>query len=93
MIQSFKSKETQTLWITGRSKRLPSDLIKSALRKLVMLDAADNLKDLETPPNNRLEALQGSKQGQYSIRINDQWRLCFVWAKGRAYEVEIADYH
>ncbi len=74
-------------------KGFPSDLAQAALRKLRMLDAAVGVDDLRQPPGNRLEALQGDRRGQYSIRVNDQWRLCFVWRDDGAYEVEIVDYH
>jgi toxin HigB-1 len=92
VIKSFRSKDTESLF-----RRLPSRRFRlterSALRKLDMLDAADHLQALATLPGNRLESLRGDRQGQYSIRINDQWRLCFAWRDGNAYDVEIADYH
>lgn len=75
------------------SRRLPSQLLRQALRKLLILDAADALQDLRVPPGNRLEKLKGDRAGQYSIRINDQWRICFEWHDGDAYSVEITDYH
>ena len=75
------------------SKRFPSGLERIALRKLLLLDAAETLDDLRVPPGNRLEKLLGTRQGQHSIRINEQWRVCFRWHKGDAYEVEIVDYH
>ena len=79
--------------MTGRSRRLPGDVIQRAKRKLQILDSARDLKDLESPPGNRLEPLRGNRHGQHSIRINDQFRLCFRWKNGDAYDVEVADYH
>ena len=93
MIRSFRCKETEGLFGRRFSRRLPGDVQRSAQRKLAILDAADVLEDLRIPPANRLEKLHGKREGQYSIRINDQWRLCFVWREGNAYDVEIADYH
>jgi len=93
MIKEFKCKKTGLLWQTGKSKYLPSTILRSALRKLVMLDSAYVLEDLRSPPNNRLEALKGDRFNQCSIRINDQWRICFVWCDQHAYQVEIIDYH
>lgn len=93
MILSFKCSNTQELWKEGKNRRVPPNLNRVALRKLWQLDNADSLKDLESPPNNRLEALKHDRAGQYSIRINDQWRLCFVWKDGHVYDVEIIDYH
>ena len=93
MIKSFHSKETEKLFFRQRSPRFSVDIHRTALRKLLLLDAAERLEDLRVPPGNRLEKLTGGRQGQYSIRINDQWRICFRWSKGDAYEVEIADYH
>jgi len=93
MIKSFRSKETEKLFLRHRSPRFPTDLHRIALRKLLLLDAAEKLEDLRIPPGNRLEKLSGERQGQHSIRINDQWRICFRWAEGNAYEVEIVDYH
>ena len=92
MIQSFRSKATAALFKGGRTREFQA-VRKVALRKLDMLDAAIRLADLRAPPNNRLEALKGNRKGQHSIRINDQWRVCFVWRGGHAYEVEIVDYH
>jgi proteic killer suppression protein len=92
MIQSFRCEETHGLFI-ARKSRLWSTVISVALRKLDQLEAAANLNDLRAPPGNRLEALKGSREGQHSIRINDQWRLCFVWKADGAYDVEIVDYH
>ncbi|CAA7622894.1 type II toxin-antitoxin system RelE/ParE family toxin [Magnetospirillum sp. SS-4] len=92
MIVSFRDKETERLFRTGASKRFAA-IANAALRKLDMLDAATELQDLSSPPGNRLETLEGDRKGQHSIRINDQWRLCFVWRDGAAHRVEIADYH
>jgi toxin HigB-1 len=93
MIRSFKSKETERIFNRERSRRLPSDIQQAALRKLRMLNRAVNLQDLRVPPNNRLEKLSGGRAGQYSIRVNDQWRICFEWKEGNADNVEIVDYH
>ena len=94
VIRSFDDRETETLWETGTSRRKPPPNLRlAALRKLLMLDSAAALADLYLPPGNRLEALKGDRKGQYSIRINDQYRVCFVWRDGNTYDVEIADYH
>ncbi|PIB93749.1 type II toxin-antitoxin system RelE/ParE family toxin [Caulobacter sp. FWC2] len=93
MIRSFASRETQLIWDGGRSRRLPGEIQASALRKLRSLDAAELVEDLRSPPGNRLEALLGDREGQHSIRINHQWRICFRWMDGHAYDVEICDYH
>ena len=93
MISSFKCKSTKELWETGKSKKVPAPLRRSALRKLVLIDDAEECKDLMVPPGNRLEELKGDREGQHSIRINDQWRICFNWVDGDAYNVEIVDYH
>jgi proteic killer suppression protein len=93
MIVSFRDKETEALWQSGRSRRLPSDLQLRAFKRLAILFAALTLDNLKVPPGNRLEALRGNRAGQHSIRINDQYRVCFVWRDGNAFEVEIADYH
>lgn len=93
MIKSFKDKETEKLFNRHFSKKLPQDLQHLARRKLVMLDAAPELNALRIPPGNKLEALKGDRKGQHSLRINDQWRVCFMWKTGDAYDVEIADYH
>ena len=92
MIRSFRDKDTERLFNRDRPSRFPAKILKAALRKLVILDGAETLHDLRVPPGNRLEKLTGDRDGQYSIRINDQWRMCFVWAEGDAYEVEITDY-
>jgi proteic killer suppression protein len=93
MIRSFKSKETERIFNRERSQKLPSDIQQVALRKLRMLNRVVTLQDLRVPPANRLEKLSGDRAGQYSIRINDQWRICFDWDAGDAQNVEIVDYH
>ncbi|HLC23362.1 MAG TPA: type II toxin-antitoxin system RelE/ParE family toxin [Dehalococcoidia bacterium] len=93
MIKSFADADTRAVFQGQRSRRLSSQVPRPALRKLLILDAADALQDLRVPPGNRLEKLKGGRSGQYSIRINDQWRICFEWRDGDAYRVEIADYH
>jgi proteic killer suppression protein len=93
VIKSFADADTELLWDTGKSRRIPANIRSSALKKISLLDSAEALPDLFWPPGNRLEALKGDRQGQYSIRINDQFRLCFVWSEGNAYGVEIVDYH
>ncbi len=92
MIQSFRSRDTEQLHSRQRVKRFLA-IERVAQRKLRQLDSAAELRDLAAPPGNRLEALKGDRQGQHSIRINDQWRICFVWRDGNAYDVEIVDYH
>ena len=92
MIRSFRCAETQALFETGRSRRF-SGIARVAMRKLGFLDSAHELRDLASPPGNRLEALKGDRAGQYSIRINDQFRICFVWTGQDVAEVEIVDYH
>jgi len=93
MIRSFRSKETERIFRRARSKKLPGDIQGIALRKLRMLHHSRTLADLKVPPANRLERLQGEREGRYSIRINDQWRICFRWENGDAFDVEIVDYH
>ena len=95
MIQTFADRETQRLYVTGKSTRLPRDLVKRALRRLEYVDLASDLSDLRVPPSNRFHALRGDRQGQFSIliSINDQWRICFRFIDGDAYDVEITDYH
>ena len=93
MIRSFRCKETEKLFGRVFSRKLPHDVQKVARRKLEILDAAETLEDLRIPPANRLEKLHGKRAGQHSIRINDQWRLWFVWRESNAYDVEIVDYH
>ena len=93
MLRSFRDDETRKVFDRQRSRRLPADLQRGALRKLLVLDAAESLEDLRSPPGNRLEKLSGDRTSQHSIRINDQWRICFVWRVSDAFEVEITDYH
>ena len=93
MIQNFASRETEIIWSGERSRRLPQDMQAIALRKLRLLNQARTLNDLRVPPGNRLEALRADRHGQHSIRINDQWRICFVWTEGGPANVEIVDYH
>lgn len=93
MIRSFADAETQSLYLTGRSRRLPPDIIKRAVRKLEYIDLANRVEDLRAPLGNRLHTLEGDRKGQYSISVNDQWRVCFHFIDGDAFEVEITDYH
>jgi toxin HigB-1 len=93
VIRSFADREAETVWVGTSSRRLPADIQNVARRKLRMLNNASTLDDLRIPPANRLEALKGDRKGQYSIRINDQWRICFRWHEGDAHDVEIVDYH
>jgi len=93
MIKNFKDRETQGIWEGRRSRRLPGNIQAVARRKLRMLNNARTLDDLRIPPANRLEALKGKRKSQHSIRINDQWRICFAWSNGEASNVEIVDYH
>jgi toxin HigB-1 len=93
MIRSFADKETERVWNEQRSRKLPPDIQDTALRKLQLLDAAEQLEDLRNPPGNRLEQLRGDRKDQWSIRINNQWRICFTWSHGHAGNVEICDYH
>jgi proteic killer suppression protein len=93
LIRNFKDKEAQKIFERQRSRKLPSDIQQVALRKLRMLNRAETLQDLRVPPANRLERLSGDRAGQYSIRINDQWRICFRWENGEVLDVEIVDYH
>jgi proteic killer suppression protein len=92
MISGFRCRDTERLWMQGHSRRW-ANIARVALKKLALLDAADRLEDLRVPPGNRLEQLKGQRTGQHSIRINDQWRLCFRWQTGNAHDVEIVDYH
>ncbi len=93
MILSFGSKETERVWRGQTSRRLPANIQDRALRKLRQLDASRTVEDLRNPPGNRLETLKGQRVGQMSIRINDQWRICFRWVDHDAHDVEIVDYH
>jgi toxin HigB-1 len=93
MIKTFADRHTQELYATGKSKRFPADIAKRAARKLEYVDLATQLDDLTVPRGNRLHALEGNRKGQYSISINDQWRVCFRFVDGDAYDVEICDYH
>lgn len=93
MVRSFADTETRKVFQRQRSRRLPPDVQRRAHRKLLLVDAAERLGDLRIPPGNRLERLSGDREGQHSIRINEQWRICFRWERGDAYDVEITDYH
>ena len=93
MIRSFRDSETERIFDGIRSPRFGPAVQRAAMRKMVIVDAAESLPDLRISPGNRLEKLRGDRSGQYSIRINDQWRLCFRWSRGDAHDVEIADYH
>jgi toxin HigB-1 len=93
MIVSILDAETALIWAGRRSRRLPADIQDAALRKLRLLHNARRIDDLRMPPGNRLEALKDDRQGQHSIRINRQWRICFIWKDNNAHEVEIVDYH
>jgi proteic killer suppression protein len=93
VIKSFRDSETEKIYSLTRSRRLPSDIQQIALRKLRMLNNAKTINDLRVPPANRLEKLSGNRAGQYSIRVNDQWRICFDWQADNSYNVEIVDYH
>ena len=93
MIVSFRSKETERIWNLESVKRIPLEVQKIGLRKLTMLNKSMSINDLRSPPANRLERLKGNREGQYSIRINDQWRICFEFDSGNAFGVEIVDYH
>ena len=93
MIRSFRDRETEKVFERERSRLLPPNVQRRAHRKLLLVDAAQALDDLRVPPGNRLERVSGDRTGQYSIRVNDQWRICFRWERGDAYDVEIADSH
>ena len=93
MIQSFKCKETAGIFDSGFSRKFPAGILKSAIIRLAMLNRSGTLKDLKIPPSNHLEKLSGDRAGQYSIRINDKYRVCFKWRENNAYDVEIVDYH
>jgi proteic killer suppression protein len=93
MIKSFSDKHTRDLFIVGKSRRIHPTLARKAIRRLEYIDLAIDLSDLKVPPSNRLHALSGDRKGQYSISINEQWRICFRFENGNAYDVEITDYH
>jgi proteic killer suppression protein len=93
MIRSFRCKETEKIWHGHSSRKFPAEVQDRALRKLRQLDAALTIEDLKNPPGNRLEVLKGNRKGQWSIRVNEQWRICFRWSEGEASEVEMVDYH
>ncbi len=93
MILGFACSETERLFRGELARRLPPDIQRSARRKLLALHAATELRQMAVPPGNRLEPLRGNRQGQHSVRVNEQWRICFVWRDGNAHEVEIVDYH
>ncbi len=93
MIKSFRCKETEKIFERQFVKKFSVDIQRLVYRKLVLLDSAERLDDLKVPPGNRLERLSGNRQGQHSIRVNEQWRICFKWSAGDVYEVEITDYH
>jgi proteic killer suppression protein len=93
VIESFESKETEKIFLGQLSKKLPLEIQRTARRKLLYLDSAKDLQDLQAPPGNKLEKLKGDRAGQYCIRINDQWRICFEWFDNKARNVEIVDYH
>lgn len=93
MIRSFGDRDTELIWRSQRARRIPSDIQNAALRKLFMIVAAETIEDLKEPPGNRLEMLKGDRKGWWSIRINQQWRICFKWENGYAENIEIIDYH
>lgn len=93
MIESFKCKETQKLFERNKSRKIPQSIQRTAMRKLWMIDAAIGINDLRIPPSNHLEQLKGKRKGQYSVRINNQWRICFRWKSQNAHNLEIIDYH
>jgi len=93
MIRSFKDKEAEKVFLREISRKLPPDIQRTAMRKLWMIDAAISINDLRIPPSNHLEQLKGDRNGSYSIRINDKWRICFMWRNAEVYEVEITNYH
>jgi len=93
VIKTFADKRTQELYVTGKAGRFPPDIVKRALRKLEQINAATALSDLRVPPSNRLHALGRDREGQHSISVNDQWRICFLFEDGEAFDVEVCDYH
>jgi len=93
VIKSFADREIELIWKEERSRKIPENIQQRVLNKLAMLNRSQDLNDLRVPPSNRLEALRGNREGQFSIRINEQWRVCFRWVAGDAHDVEIVDYH
>jgi len=93
MIKSFGDKEAEKIWTRKHSRKLPNDIQERALMKMQQLHASGSLKDLSIPSSNQLEALKGDREGQHSIRVNKQWRICFSWKDGHVFDVEIVDYH
>jgi proteic killer suppression protein len=93
VLRSFADKDTERVWQRAQSKRLDQNTQRAALRKLLILDAAETLDDLNVPPGSRLEKLRGNRAGQYSVRVNQQWRICFLWTTAGPEDVEIVDYH
>ena len=93
MVKTFRCKQTEKVFLREPVSKFSQDVCRTAVRKLLLLDAAERLDDLRVPPGNQLEKLGGNRKGQHSIRINDQWRVCFRWEKGDAFDVEIVDYH
>ena len=93
VIKTFADRQTEELFRTGKAKRVPADVARRALRKLAAVDAATQVSDLKVPPGNRLHALKGDRAGQHAISVNDQWRICFRFADGDAFDVEFCDYH
>ena len=93
VIKTFRDKDTATLYNTGQLRRLQPDIIRRAIRRLEYVDLAERIDDLRVPPSNRLHQLKGEREGQYAISVNDQWRICFPFVDGDAYDVEITDYH
>jgi toxin HigB-1 len=93
VIKTFADKHTRQVYQTGKTKRLPAEVISRAIRRLEYINLASCLEDLRVPPSNRLHALRGDRAGQYAIAVNAQWRICFVWSNGDAFDVEITDYH
>lgn len=93
MLQSFSDEDSRRVWLRERVRKFHPDVQKAALRKLVLMDAAETLSDLRIPPGNRLERLAGDRRGQHSIRVNDQWRICFRWTKAGPEDISITDYH
>ena len=93
VIKTFADKETEAVFSDGQAKALPPDVLRRARRKLFAIDAAQKLDDLKSPPGNRLHSLKGNRNGQHAISVNDQWRICFVYDNGNAYDVELCDYH